>query len=134
MTGQSKFGEVEKSKSGDWSKATVEANSDPITEDYGGDPRVIRQFWFSFNPETIAKIKKKELKVPSHQELFNAHAKQMEIGIWGDGLVFDTDFPPRIVVNKKGYKIIVVCKLRQGVMVGQDNKILKLTELLKKSP
>lgn len=122
---------IEKSDKADWSKSEVEAQSKPITEDFGGDPRVIRQYWFSFNPATIDQIKRGEIKPPTHQELFNAHAKQIEIMLWGDGLVFDTDHEPRLVVGKKKYKIIIACKLRKGVLLGQENKIHKITDLLK---
>lgn len=66
----------------------------------------------------------------TRQGLFNAHAKQIEIMLWGDGLVFDTDYEPRLVVGKKKYKIVVVCKVRQGVGLGRGNKLNTITEAL----
>ena len=122
---------IEKSDKADWSKAEVEAKSNVDLTDYGGDPRIIREFKFSFNPDTMSKIARKELAVPTHQELFNAHMKQIEIMLWGDGLVPDTDHQPRLVIGKKKYKIVLACKIREGVILGAKNKVHTITDLLK---
>ncbi len=116
-----------------WMGADLEAKANPITEDPGGDPRLIRQFWFDFNPEKIHNIQHKWEKPPTTQDLFNAHVKQIEVMLWTDGLEYDTDFQPRVVVGKKRYKIVIVAKPRRGVLLGTHNKIDNITELLRKS-
>lgn len=117
-------------KSEDWGREQIEVAPERLRKEELDDPRIIREFMFSFNPETVSKIRQKQIEAPTRQGLFNAHLKQIEIMLWGDGLVFDTEFQPRIVIGKKKYKIVIVCKQRQGVMLGMANKPITLTEAL----
>jgi len=102
----------------------------PLRDDGTGYIYVIRQFEFAINPETQRKIKDKKLPPPSKQDLFNSNWHQIRTTLWGDGLlaIEESEYPPRIVVGKKKYKIILVCKPRLGTMVAErPNTLQELT-------
>jgi hypothetical protein len=113
-----------------WYGQEVGANSDPLIDPATGQPFIIREFIFAFNPEALRLIKQKKMAIPSKQDLFNSNWKQIEVMLWGDGLVaiMEKEFPPRIVVGKKKYKIILVCQPRQGVIVA--DKVRSLNQVL----
>lgn len=112
-----------------WEKQDISTQSKPLIDEPDGQVRFIRQFEFSFNPLVVKQIRNKQISEPSRQELFNAHIKQIEIMLWGDGLVPDSNHEPRLVVGKKKYKIIIACKLRQGVILGRGKKVNTLTDV-----
>lgn len=96
----------------EYSGATSEASSETKLEyDVGqGDPVVIRRFTFGANPLAFQE------HPPTKQELFNAHAKGIEIALWRDGLKVFDEVKPRIVLNaeKTHYEIFVAAKPMKG--------------------
>jgi hypothetical protein len=98
----------------------------PLVDPGSGKTVSIRVFTFKINPEKVKSF-------PSDkQALFNAHAKQIETILWGDGLrPFDSN-PPRVIINlKKGiYQIFVPCEAKRDVTFTDKPK--NLSELLKK--
>lgn len=115
-----------------WYGQQVGTTSDPIIDPNLGSPYVIREFTFGFNPEVMEKIKNGKLPKLSQQELFNTNWKQIQVMLWGDGLVAIQDevFPPRVIIGKSQYKIILVCQPKQGVIVA--DKIKGLNQYLLK--
>lgn len=117
---------------GKWTGQEVGVNSDiPLRDDGTGAKYIIRQFEFSFNPETLRKIREKKIPAPTQQELFNSHWPQIKIMLWGDGLVAiqEKELPPRMVIGKKKYKIVLLCQPRMGIMV--NDKVQTLQEITK---
>lgn len=116
-----------------WTGQEVGVNSNvPLVDEASGPVRIVREFKFNLNPDLIKKIKRGEVPNPTNQELFNAHHRQLEMEIWKDGLVFDLDHEPRMTRGKKGYRIILACKPRVGVMVREKPQTLQ--EITKPSP
>lgn len=96
-----------------------EVHSDTHLEDDKGEGGavVIRSFIFRANPEAFRE------RTPSKQELFNAHAAQIESVLWEDGLKVMPEIKPQLKLSKdrKGYRIIVGAEPRNGQnIVGQD--------------
>ncbi len=90
--------------------ANLETENVPLI-DPGGDGVVsIRVFTFKINPA--------QKFLPGKQVLFNAHAKQLEAILWGDGLRPLESNSPRVIINsKKGfYQIMVPCIAAKGVI------------------
>ena len=119
-------------KDKDWYGQQVGVNSDtPLMDEGTGQNYIVRQFLFSFNPETVQKIREKKIPAPTHQELFNSNWPQMRIMLWSDGLIAvqEKEYPPKIVVGKKKYKIILTCQPRAGVIVA--DKVNSLQDVLK---
>lgn len=111
-----------------WTGQQVGVNSNiPLVNDGTGKPYIIRQFDFAFDPNVLIKIKQKKIPVPTKQELFNSNWHQIRITLWGDGLIAIEDelFPPRIVIGRKKYKIILVCEPRFRTMVADKPQTLQ---------
>lgn len=100
-----------------WQANEVQVDSETKLEsDTGwGAAAVIRRFTFSVNPESFKK------QIPSKQELFNHHLKQIEIFLWKDGLKIMTDVAPALAFNKKKtqYTIIVGALPMKGQLLNQ---------------
>lgn len=92
-----------------------EVHSDIHLEDDEGHGKtiVVRSFDFKANPNAFREY------TPSKQELFNAHAKQIESYLWTDGLKVMPDVHPQIILSKKrdGYRIVVGAEPRQGQII-----------------
>lgn len=115
-----------------WYGQQVGVNSDvPLVDAGTGVTYVLRQFEFAFDPEMLRKIKQKKIPVPTNQDLFNSNWNQIRIMLWTDGMVAvqENEFPPRIIVGKRKYKIILVCQPRAKVMVA--DKVNTLQDILK---
>lgn len=100
-----------------------EVHSDVHLEDdtgHGG-AAIIRSFTFGVNREAFKNYP------PTKQNLFNAHLKQIEIALWGDGMKIMTDVQPSIKFNKKKtqYTIIIGAKPQKGHLLLQTPKLLK---------
>ena len=108
-----------------WQATQGEVHSDTKFEDDKGTGNavIIRSFDFKANPEAFAQ------RTPSKQELFNAHAKQIEGFLWEDGLEVMYDVKPRLSLEKKnrGYRISVAATPRKGHLLFEAPKTL--TEL-----
>lgn len=99
-------------KAHDYDVKQGEVHSDVhLEEDTGhGKTVVIRSFDFKANPAAF------KGHTPSKQELFNAHAKQIEIILWKDGLKVMHDVGPQLILDKKqkGYRIVVGAEPQKG--------------------
>lgn len=101
-----------------WQAQELGVNSNvPLVDAGTGKPYIIRRFEFKFDPSLLNDIKNKKRPVPTQQELFNSNWRQIEITLWGDGLIVRKDIEPRVLVFKKHYQIILLCEPRMGVMV-----------------
>ncbi len=90
-----------------------------LEEDTGhGKAIIIRSFDFQANPEAF------KHKTPSKQELFNAHAKQIEIILWKDGLKVMPDVKPQLVLSKQRnhYRIIVGAEPEKGQLITSQDQ------------
>lgn len=105
-----------------------EVHSDiKLEDDIGhGKAIVVRSFDFKANPQAFKE------RTPSKQELFNAHAKQIEIILWKDGLQVMPDVYPQLVLDKKrrGYRIIVGAEPMKGniIMMNDQDKLQTLSQ------
>ena len=88
----------------------------PLIDPGGGGVTVIRVFNFKMNPD--------RKYFPGKQALFNAHTKQIETILWGDGLRPLDSVPPRVIINsKKGsYQIFVPCQAAKGVIFSEKDR------------
>ncbi len=102
-------------KAHDYDVKQGEVHSDiHLEEDTGhGKTVVIRSFDFQANPSAFKE------RTPSKQELFNAHAKQIEVVLWKDGLQVMPDVKPQLVLSKQRnhYRIIVGAEPRKGHLI-----------------
>ena len=105
-----------------WEAAGATVNSTTHLEDDKGTGSqvVIRSFTFSVNPQVFKQHK------PSKQELFNAHAKQIEVLLWQDDLVAMPDIAPGLKFNKKKtqYTITIGSQARRGRIFHDKAKTL----------
>ena len=115
-----------------WRGRELAVNSDiPLMDDGTGRPYIIRQFEFAFDPSKVREIRRKKIPAPTKQELFNSVWKQIRTTLWGDGLVAieDDKTPPRIVVGKKKFKVILLCEPKFGTMlVERPNTLQQITK------
>lgn len=92
-----------------------EVHSDIKLEEDKGDGKtiVIRSFDFKANPLAFKE------RTPSKQELFNAHAKQIEILLWKDGLKVMPDVSPKLMLSKQRnhYRIVVGAEPAKGQLL-----------------
>lgn len=101
-------------------KGEVESTTN-LEDDEGHGPAVIvRSFDFKANPAAFHE------HTPSKQELFNAHAKQIEIHLWKDGMQVMPDVDPKVILSKKrdGYRIIVGAEPAKGNLLYQTPQTL----------
>lgn len=105
-----------------------EVHSDTHLEDDEGFGKtiVIRSFDFKANPVAFKQY------TPSKQELFNAHAKQIEIQLYADGLQPMDDVKVQVMLSKKrdGYRIVVGAEPRKGQIITRrdQDKIQTLSQ------
>jgi hypothetical protein len=105
-----------------------EVHSDIHLEDDEGSGKtiVVRSFDFKANPQAFREF------TPSKQQLFNAHAKQIEEYLWTDGLKVMPDVKPQLVLskNRDGYRIIVGAEPREGQIITRrdQDKIQTLSQ------
>ena len=90
-----------------------------------GKAVIIRSFDFKANPEMF------NLRTPSGQELFNAHAKQIEVHLWKDGLQVMPDVKPQLKLakNKTGYRIVVGAEPAKGHILSSLDKPMTLMDI-----
>ena len=104
----------------DWYGRDLEVKSGPVIDPAQGRELVIRQFEFSKNPAFTGNLPK--------QELFNMHWRQIQVTLWGDGLVPFEDIEPRIILGKKRYKIFITCEPRLRTFI--EEKPLNLKDII----
>lgn len=99
-------------KAHDYEVKQGEVHSDiKLEADEGhGSAIVIRSFDFKANPQAFKE------RTPSKQELFNAHAKQIEIILHKDGLQVMPDVKPQLILSKQRnhYRIVIGAEPRKG--------------------
>lgn len=106
----------------EWYGAQLEAEKTPLIDPGTGKPIILRMFDFKFDP-TVKRM-------PTKQELFTAHAKQVMTLLWADGLRPFEGENPRVTIDakKRTYRIVVVAEPRLGTMVVETpqslNKVL----------
>jgi|SRR5581483_2420709 len=101
-------------------QAEVESTTN-LQDDTGhGGAAIIRSFTYGINPEAF------KIHVPTKQELFNHHIKQIEITLYGDGLKIMTEVQPQIKFNRKmtQYTIIVGAQPMRGQTLLQTPQLL----------
>ena len=104
------------SSEGVWTEQDLAVKADqPLIDSATGEPFVIRMFDFKWNP--LIKLQQIREAKSRKQELFNAHAKYIRDFLWKDGLKVREDHDPRLIFNKTGYRIAVLCQPRSGVGV-----------------
>lgn len=99
----------------EWDVQQGEVHSNTTFEDDQGHGKkiIVRSFDFKANPEAFRH------HTPSKQELFNAHANQIETILWKDGLQVMGDVAPRLMLSKKrdGYRIVVGAEPAKGFLL-----------------
>lgn len=102
-------------KAHDYDVKQGEVHSDiKLEADEGyGKTIVVRSFDFKANPLAFKE------RTPSKQELFNAHAKQIEIVLWKDGMKVMPDVKPQLILskNRKFYRIVVGAEPEKGQLI-----------------
>jgi phage terminase large subunit len=110
-----------------WEAKQGEVHADTqLSDDMGdGNAVIVRAFDFKANPQAFRE------RTPSKQELFNAHAKQIEVHLWTDGLKVMPEIEPRLIMEKKnrGYRIIVGAEAVKGQLFSYQNKPQTLTQI-----
>lgn len=99
-----------------WDAFKIATDGVPMVDTGTGKSFVLRPFRFAKKPDVWQKLKQ-ENRVPTKQDLFNYHWPQMKSMIWGDGLVANTDVAPRVIMQKKGYTIFILCEPKFGVNI-----------------
>jgi hypothetical protein len=105
-----------------WNTSEINTESETKLEDDKGEGGVaiIRKFEFAANPIAFKQYK------PTKQELFNSHAKQIEIMLWQDGMKLLADVNPKITINKSKtkYRIFVGAEPQKGHLLREVPKTL----------
>lgn len=100
---------------------TLEVESKTKLEDDKsvGEVLTLRFFDFKTNPEYFHSEKMKKQRLPTGQELFNAHAKQIEIELWKDEWQPVVEVAPRIMFakDKSHYRIVIAARPAKGSML-----------------
>ena len=105
-----------------WQVKTLGAESETKLEDDKGEGGLVKLFFFDYAANPVAF--KKEL--PTAQELFNAHVKEIEIKLWEQGWTVYTDVAPRLMLSKKKthYRFIIPAIPSRGRIVREQPKTL----------
>lgn len=105
-----------------WEGQEIEVQSDPLIETGNrGKTIVLRSYYFKANPEAMKREK------PTKQQIFDSHAKQIELMLYSDGLVPFKEVEPKLIISKKRdeYKIFMACEARTGVVFDRDPRLLQ---------
>lgn len=108
----------------EWVDKDLAVKSDtPLVDDASGKKIIVRLFDFNW----IKGIKKSEIEQlkQNKQEIFNAHATYIKSFLWKDGLNALENQDPKLIFNKKGYRIAVVCEPRVGLSIFDKPKTLQ---------
>lgn len=101
-------------------------SSTNLEDDLGtGKQVIVRSFDFKANPEAFAHA------TPSKQELFDAHAHQIEVILWKDGLQVMPDVKPQLIFSKKrdGYRIVVGAEPAKGFLMPYSVEAQTLSQI-----
>ena len=101
-------------KDTEWTEHDLAAKAGtPLIDSKTGKKLVIRMFDFDWDKKM--KPVDRELAKADKQTFFNSHAKYIRDFLWKDGLSIREDHDPKMMFNKKGYRIAVLCEARFGV-------------------
>lgn len=105
-----------------WEGQEIEVHSDPLIETgTRGKTIVLRSFYFKANPQVMKE------KKPTKQDIFNSHAKQIELMLYSDGLMPFHGVEPKLIISKKRdeYKIFIACEAMPGVTFAETPRTLQ---------
>lgn len=107
----------------DWVDQDLAVKADtPLVDAGTGEKVIIRLFDFKFDPTKKDAMKMAKLNM---QEFFNSHAQYIKDFLWKDGLSVVENQDPKMIFNKKGYRIAVVCQARLGVNIFDKGQTLQ---------
>ena len=99
-----------------WTDQDLATKADtPLIDSATGKKVIIRTFDFEWKKGM--KIQDKMNAQYNKQEFFNSHAKYVRDFLWKDGLSILENQDPKMMFNKKGYRIAVACEARFGVSI-----------------
>lgn len=111
-----------------WHAKSLEAESETKLSDDKGEGEVLnlRFFDYAANPAAFKD------HMPTATELFNAHAKQIEVELWKDEWTPATEVEPRILFakDKSHYRIVIAARPAKGSTLSYKDQPKKLDELL----
>ncbi len=98
--------------------ADIQTDAVKIHDAQQGPEYIMRKFEYSFHPAIINGQQRK----PNKKELLTeGYIKYLENALWGDALEIvppEKGFPnPRVVIDKKGFTVVVVCKPKRGNII-----------------
>ncbi len=106
---------------------TVSVDSETkLDEDKGeGEALTLRFFEFATNPEAFKK------GLPTAQQLFQSHVKQIEIELWKDEWRPVEEIPPRVMFakDKSHYRIVIAARPAKGSLLSRTAIPKTLMEL-----
>ena len=104
----------------DWEGQEIEFHSDELKGGTDGMAVVMRFFDYKANAQSF------KARPPSVQELFNTHSKEIELGLWKDGLKPIVEVQPRFMASKdkKYYRFVIAATPMRGQMVNETPKTL----------
>src|SRR3990167_4730429 len=99
-----------------WTDQDLATKADtPLIDSATGKKVIIRTFDFEWKKGM--KIEDKMNAQYNKQEFFNSHAKYIRDFLWKYGLSILESQDPKVMFNKKGYRIAVACEARFGVSI-----------------
>ena len=99
-----------------WTDQDLATKADtPLIDSATGKKVIIRTFDFEWKKGM--KIQDKMNAQYNKQEFFNSHAKYVRDFLWKDGLSILENQDPKMIFNKKGYRIAIACEARFGVSI-----------------
>ena len=124
------------SREGTWTEQDMATKAGmPLVDSATGKKVIIRTFDYNWDkkmkPEEIEMIKLDK------QGFFNSHARYIKDFLWKDGLSVLENQDPRLIFNKKGYRIAVACEAKFGASIFEKGMTLQdimkpITKLAKK--
>ncbi len=108
-----------------WAVKTLGVESDTkLQHDEGsGEVLSLRFFDFAANPQTFKDYEEKHKRLPTAQELFQSHLKQIEVELWKDEWQPVHEVSPRLLLSKdkSHYRIIITCRPAKGSLVSMKD-------------
>ena len=106
---------------GEWTDQDLAVKADtPLIDSATGKKLIVRIFDFKWNKGADIKQAKND-----KQGFFNSHAKYIKDFLWKDGLSVRDDHDPKMIFNKTGYRIAVLCEARLGLNIFEKGRTLQ---------
>ena len=110
-----------------WYGSTLETEGVPMIDKGIGTAYDLKVFEYAMKPlaEGVA--------YPTKQQLFDIHWPEIRLRIWSDGLVANTEVPPRVSIGKRRYRIFILCEAKtnkHGIKI-ELSKTKTLQEIFK---